>query len=283
MKSAVQQPFVSIGMPVYNGERSLRRALDSLFRQSIGNVEIIISDNQSMDQTEAICRHYAERDSRVQYIRQPVNIGAMKNFEYVLNKACGKYFMWAACDDYWSETFIKQNLDWLESHPDYVGSISRASNGGEPDPIKSGSTSIEGATVKARVIQLVREKPGANARFYSLFRRAAFDRIDMERFIYWAGDWSIMIHLLKQGKLKCLDGPIGFEKNGSGGSSDTVGMMDCLRRSRWEYYFPYLHYSRCALAVTGWHPACILTLLKLNFRAAKGYHRDRRKRKRGTE
>lgn len=280
MISTVKQPIVSICMPVYNGERSLRQALDSLLRQSFEGIELIISDNQSTDQTELICRQYVERDRRIQYIRQPVNIGALKNFECVLNAGCGEFFMWAACDDYWSETFVEQNLDWLKSHPDYVGSISNASNGGEVDPVKSGSTTIEGETAKARVIQLVSEKPGANARFYSLFRRAAFDGIDMERFFYWAGDWSIMIHVLKQGKLKCLDGPIGFEKNGSGGSSDTVGMMDCLRRSRWEYCFPYLHYSRCALAVTGWHPACLLTLLKLNFRAAKGYLRDRRKRKR---
>lgn len=94
-------PRISIGMPVHNGEASIRKALDSLMNQSFTDFELIISDNASSDQTESICREYAQNDKRVKYIRQNSNLGAVANFEFVLDIAVGDYFMWAAADDSW--------------------------------------------------------------------------------------------------------------------------------------------------------------------------------------
>ncbi|HEY8035037.1 MAG TPA: glycosyltransferase family 2 protein [Methylobacter sp.] len=106
--------IVSIGMPVYNGEKYIRDALDSLLNQSITEFELIISDNASTDNTETICRGYAEEDARIKYFRQSVNLGAAANFQFVLNKACGRYFMWAACDDKWSGDWIQDMLESLQ-------------------------------------------------------------------------------------------------------------------------------------------------------------------------
>jgi glycosyltransferase involved in cell wall biosynthesis len=58
-------PLLSVGMPVYNGERFLSKALDSLLGQTFQDFEIIISDNASNDATERICKAYAERASRI--------------------------------------------------------------------------------------------------------------------------------------------------------------------------------------------------------------------------
>ena len=69
-------PMVSIGMPIYSGERYIREALDSLLAQTFTDFELIISDNASSDRTESICREYAERDARIIYFRQEENIGA---------------------------------------------------------------------------------------------------------------------------------------------------------------------------------------------------------------
>jgi cellulose synthase/poly-beta-1,6-N-acetylglucosamine synthase-like glycosyltransferase len=63
-------PLVSIGLPVYNGERFLAQALDSLLGQTLGDLEIIVSDNASTDRTAEICKDYAARDARIRYIRQ---------------------------------------------------------------------------------------------------------------------------------------------------------------------------------------------------------------------
>lgn len=100
------KPKVSIGMPVYNGEKYIKEAIDSLLAQTFTDFELIISDNCSEDGTEAICQHYVDKDSRVSYIRQNRNIGASENFEFVLQKSVGEFFMWAAYDDRWSTSFI---------------------------------------------------------------------------------------------------------------------------------------------------------------------------------
>ena len=104
------RPKVSIGMPVYNGEVFIRDALDSLVAQSFANFELIISDNASTDHTEAICRRYASQDSRINYVRQTKNIGADANFQFVLDKATGEYFMWNAADDFRSKDCIEYYL-----------------------------------------------------------------------------------------------------------------------------------------------------------------------------
>jgi len=87
-------PTVSIGMPVYNGGKYIREALDSLLKQSFSDFELIISNNASTDGTEAICCEYADWDSRIRYVLQPENLGPAANFHYVLGEAQGKYFMW---------------------------------------------------------------------------------------------------------------------------------------------------------------------------------------------
>jgi glycosyltransferase involved in cell wall biosynthesis len=102
-----QKPLVSIGLPVYNGELFLSSALDSLLAQSYKNIEIIISDNKSTDTTKKIILTYHHKDKRIKYYAQKSNTGALKNFNFVLNKAKGKYFFWAAMDDFWDKNFIK--------------------------------------------------------------------------------------------------------------------------------------------------------------------------------
>ena len=69
-------PLVSIGMPVYNGEKYIREALDSLLAQTFTDFELIISDNASTDATEIICREYAAHYPQIRYVRQRVNRGA---------------------------------------------------------------------------------------------------------------------------------------------------------------------------------------------------------------
>ena len=109
--------LVSVGMPVYNGERFLRQALDSLLAQDYGNLELIISDNGSEDATQAICEGYAAKDRRVRYYRSEVNYGHVANFTRVLTLARGEYFMWAACDDLWEPSFVQTCVENLEETP----------------------------------------------------------------------------------------------------------------------------------------------------------------------
>lgn len=113
-------PLVSIGVPVFNGERNLRRCLDSLLLQDYPNLEIIISDNASTDETPSICEQYARRDSRVKYHRSDKNRVAGWNFNRVFELSSGKYFLWAAHDDRREPSFVSACVERLEQRPDAV-------------------------------------------------------------------------------------------------------------------------------------------------------------------
>jgi glycosyltransferase involved in cell wall biosynthesis len=103
-----------IGMPVYNSERFIAQALESLIKQTFKDWVLLISDNASSDTTPAICQSYSRKDSRIQYIRQFTNIGAINNFRYLLGMAKTEFFMWAASDDEWESEFIEACLYGLE-------------------------------------------------------------------------------------------------------------------------------------------------------------------------
>ena len=112
-----EYPQVSIGMPVYNSEKTIDRALGSLLAQRYPNFEIIISDNASGDKTADICSRYAQRDQRIRFYANPSNLGINANFKIVFKKASGKYFMWAASDDFWEPDFVETLVNELEADP----------------------------------------------------------------------------------------------------------------------------------------------------------------------
>lgn len=109
---------VFIGMPVYNGERFIRDALDSLIAQNFTDWELLIADNASADLTGDICNEYTALDKRISYVRHEVNEGVMFNFNYVLEKAGSEFFMWAASDDIWEKEFLTECVNLLGSHPE---------------------------------------------------------------------------------------------------------------------------------------------------------------------
>ena len=116
MSSTGNKPRVFIGMPIYNEDRFLELALDSLQNQDYDNIRILISDNASTDRTEEICRKAAEDDSRITDLRTESNIGESANFQLVLAHAEGDYFMWAAGHDVWSPDLVSESVAILESN-----------------------------------------------------------------------------------------------------------------------------------------------------------------------
>jgi glycosyltransferase involved in cell wall biosynthesis len=109
--------MVSIGLPVYNGERYLESALESMLSQTYTDLELIISDNASDDRTRDICLDYARKDTRIRYGRNERNLGAAANYNRVVARSRGQYFKWVAHDDVYSSHFLAQCLEALESNP----------------------------------------------------------------------------------------------------------------------------------------------------------------------
>ena len=107
-------PKVSIGLPVFNGERYLAEAIESILNQSFTDFELIISDNGSTDKTHDICMHYKNKDERVIYFRNNKNIGAAENYNKVFEIAQGRFFKWAAHDDVLGPRYLKNCLEVLD-------------------------------------------------------------------------------------------------------------------------------------------------------------------------
>lgn len=106
-----KQALVSVGIPTFNRPDGLRRTLNQITGQTYKNLEIIISDNASPNtDVEGVVKDFMKDDSRIRYFRQEKNIGAWGNFKYVLARASGDYFMWAADDDEWLPEFIEACL-----------------------------------------------------------------------------------------------------------------------------------------------------------------------------
>ena len=116
---------MSVGLPVYNGvaPERLPRALDSLLALAYSNIEIVISDDASTDGTEKICREYAARDSRIRYIRQPINTQLIPNTQFVIEESRGEYFMLAGDDDWWDPNFIDKPKWILDTHQSYGAAL----------------------------------------------------------------------------------------------------------------------------------------------------------------
>jgi glycosyltransferase involved in cell wall biosynthesis len=192
-------PTLTIGMPVYNGSKSLKGAIDSLLNQSHRSFVLHISDNASTDDTPLICQGAAERDTRVVWTRQPTNIGADRNFRFVLQNSRTPFFMWAAHDDYWKETFVENNLALLLNDPLATASISKVAfqrNGVQV--YLSPSTHALKESVSDNLHDFFRN-PADASRLYAIHRTEALKRSFPAIAPFHAMDWLIIALTLLEG------------------------------------------------------------------------------------
>jgi glycosyltransferase involved in cell wall biosynthesis len=110
----VVTPRVSVGLPVYNGDKYLQSALTSLLQQDFEDFEIIISDNASTDGTLDICTDFAQRDKRIRYFRNDANIGLAANHNRTFELSNGEFFKWVAHDDDFPTAMLSRFVEVLE-------------------------------------------------------------------------------------------------------------------------------------------------------------------------
>lgn len=167
----MKKPLVSIGVPVYNNAKHLRQTLSSLSGQSYANLEIIVSDDASSDGTADIAEGFADIDRRIRVYRQHKRLGTPGNFNFTLKKAVGKYFLWAAGDDFRDKNCIATFVSLLEGNPECVLAVSRME-------IFNARTSVTVSLPRSvyyspdRAIRLLLTRPEAVALFVlGLYRR----------------------------------------------------------------------------------------------------------------
>ncbi|MBI2024353.1 glycosyltransferase family 2 protein [Candidatus Giovannonibacteria bacterium] len=157
-------PLVSAGLTTRNRAHLLPRAVESLLNQTHKNLEIIISNNGSADDTERVALAYAAKDSRIKYFKQDGKISGLKNLQFTVEQARGKYFMWACDDDYWEPQFVGKLAAVLEENPDYISAMSHFYErriGGSEEEIKLRQHSYTNLSNKElyKVYLRARERP----------------------------------------------------------------------------------------------------------------------------
>lgn len=222
---------VSIGLPVYNGQRYLAEALRSFREQTFDDFTLTVCDNASTDGTQAIVREFAAADPRVLYHRNETNIGAAPNFNRVYELApAAPYFKWAAADDVCAPEFLERCVAVLDEDPGaalaYTG-IQIIDKDGKP--------------ADARIKRLPTDHPSPSMRYRSLFAgHSAFEifgvirRDLLERTPrmggYSRGDIVLLARLAMYGRLVEVPEPLFYPRRHEEQSIRMVGDWDTYAR-----------------------------------------------------
>lgn len=197
-------PLVSIGLAVYNGEKYLREALDSILAQTFTDFELIISDNASTDRTREICLEYAGRDKRIRYHRNATNIGGANNENQTFCMSRGKYFRWAAHDDVLAPRLLERCVEYLERTPSVVlcqtGIVVIDAEGRKIEKIFRDSGSASDPVARFRSIALARDYCEET---YGLVRSEVLRRTRLQ-LNYTASDRTLMSELALYGRFHAI-------------------------------------------------------------------------------
>lgn len=190
-------PQVSIGLPVRNGARFLKEAVDSILSQTFADFELIICDNDSDDGTAEIALGYAQADNRVRYYRNDHDLGAARNFNKTFALSRGQYFKWAACDDIHLADCLARCVQVLDSDPKVVLVYPKSSeineDGTERTPVLC-AYELNFPSAIHRFHRLLWKPPGYPHMVFGLVRASALAQTRLLPAERW-GDYALLAEL----------------------------------------------------------------------------------------
>jgi len=208
---------LTIGLPTYNCENIIGNKIEELLKQSFKDYVLIISDNNSTDNTGKICESMSKKDNRIVFFQQDKNKGPFWNFNFLLQKAQTDYFVMITPDDILSKNFLESNINILEKCKELVGSIGECSLFNRI--IDSNSHKFEINILKnSRKYQYVHPVKGElkekirfyldfqmGSQFYSIFRTKDIKFANFYRnkanYGMWQSDFAAILKILKRGNL----------------------------------------------------------------------------------
>lgn len=230
-------PLISIGIPVYNGSPKIETALRSVLQQTYTNIEVVVSDNASTDDTREICDRVCAGDPRVRFSTHPVNRGPLENFRAVLHRARGEYFMWLGHDDQLTKDYVEACRSILDGDDDVSLVCGQASY------LKDGVEVFRGD-----VVQLLQESPQErvaayynkvtdNGTFYGLMRREQLLKVKLHNVM--GADWLMIASIAFMGKVITVPSiTVTRSVGGSSVSYDNIARL--LGLPRFQAVFPHV-------------------------------------------
>jgi len=256
-------PKVSIGLPVYNSEEFIRKRIENLLEQTFSDFELIISDNCSTDSTFNICKEFAEKDSRIRCINQKSNMGAVWNFNFVLNEAKGEYFVWVAADDRLLPKFLEENVQVLESKKNIVCSTSKIKMFGDfTDYLKIKHSDSIFVKIEKKIkkrFSYMDTYPATgnyeskvyrflkncrhNLNFYGVYRKNILKKCVINN-TFIGFDTSYSLSVLKYGDFYVIDDVLMEVYDGGESRSGMIGLAKSTNTGHFRIIFPHMPFTR---------------------------------------
>jgi glycosyltransferase involved in cell wall biosynthesis len=255
-------PLVSIGIPVYDAESTIASCIESALAQNYMNLEILISDNASTDATSQICKKYQRSDNRIRYFKQDQNIGALNNFNFVLEESNGVYFRWLGSDDVISSNSISESIKSLERNANFVACAAPTFfdyeyiNGQNPIEFK-----LEGSQY-LRIQNFFRQPGRSHGLTYSLIKRDLLLRYPLLGKDFFGWDWCLVLFLLSNGSITFAHSASLIL--GSNGASSTNAIYDHYGLKGLKRVFPFLKFTAMTIYSGGAWTKGARALLYLN-------------------
>lgn len=254
----MDEPLLSVGIPTYNRATMLARAAQSVLGQSHGNLELVISDNASTDETRALCLKLVEQDSRVKYLRSQVNRGPTANFNLLFEELHGDYVMLLSDDDWLDENYLTACLAELRARPELVLACGRARYVRDGSTLRSGvEMQLEEQSPSGRVLDYLRNVD-ENGVFYGLMPRSVLLEAAPLRNVI-GNDWLLAAAIAAQGKVATIDGA-GINRELGGTSADFTRLAATLGLPRWQARVPHLVMAREVFVDVAWRASAYRAL-----------------------
>lgn len=229
-------PRVSIGLPVYNGERYLTATIDSVLAQDFADFELIVSDNASTDRTGEICRDYARRDARVRYFRNDRNLGAGPNYDNCFHKARGTYFKWAAHDDLLAPDYLSKAVAAMDAAPDAVlCTVGITEIGPHDEVLRTYANSFPGVSSRdqaARFGAVIHARHQCED-FFGLYRRAALVGSGLHD-NYSGSDRVLLAEMALRGPWVSVPDPLFLHREHEGRYTRAILLQDRRQAALWQ-------------------------------------------------
>lgn len=230
-------PVVSIGIPVYNGDNYLAKAIDSVLGQTFPNLELIICDNASSDRTQEICEHYARQDARVRYIRNERNLGAGPNYDLAFHRSRGVFFNWLAHDDLFASTYLEKAVACLEQNPDavlcYVGITEIGPKGELIRVYRNDLPGLDSQRPSTRFGGMILYNHQAEP-FFGLFRREAMVDSSLHG-VKPGSDRVLLAEMALRGRCVTVPEPLFCHREHENRYTRAVLLGDRTKAESWQY------------------------------------------------
>jgi len=203
---------ISVVVVTYNQEKFLTKSLKSVFRQTRKPDEVIIVDNGSSDDTGRIVKDYK---SRITYIRNNKNQGAVRAFNQGLTAASGDYVILLSADDWFSRTILEEEAAVLDRNPNIAVVYSQAYTWQRGKELTNAKTAGETTIIGRDEFEKLLTQGDFIPFLTALIRRSVYQKLGlMDEKIKFRHDWEFWIKLAKHHKFAYLAKPLAYYRVG---------------------------------------------------------------------